>query len=282
MFKFKKGQQLLVITPTYTYEAIVDSVDKKDTEYFISILTIHHDIFYMNKYGHIENRHSIAIPKFTIDKGDEVAAIGLFLNDQNSKGTVVSKNDYWNRVSFLHGYEEFSSKTNALFSEKHIQETLADYTEEELANLSEWLVSFIIPINEISLNKTQNKTQKEIKMSTTEKTLTANKDAALSAAKITLGKAAIKAAQKAIKPTVPMMARGYVEHPAAGIIIANAFNFAVQTKFPDNEKACMVANAMMDAAMLLTAEHFDIDGMLEDFMDSVKMPATLKKELKED
>ena len=100
----------------------------------------------------------------------------------------------------------------------------------------------------------------------------ANKDAALAVAEITVGKAALKASKKLIKPRLPMYVRGYADSPLFDVVIANLVQIAVEARFKDNAKVRKISKAMMTASALTVAEHFDIDGMIEEFIDGISLP----------
>ena len=72
---------------------------------------------------------------------------------------------------------------------------------------------------------------------------------------------------------MPIGTKGYIENPFAGIIIANVVNYIIQEKFPDNQKAMKIASAMMSASAVMLAESVDINGIIEDFIGSIKVPA---------
>jgi hypothetical protein len=118
------------------------------------------------------------------------------------------------------------------------------------------------------LNSLNSNTAKDVASSV----LDANKQAALAVAEITIGKAALKSAGKLVKPKLPMFVRGYADSPLFEVIIANLVHIAVDARFKDNAKARKISKAMMTAAALTVSEHFDVDGMIEDFIDSIGMP----------
>lgn len=168
-----------------------------------------------------------------------------------------------------------------------IDEQTIDIEEEfnagEYVHVSYKPIHHTNPINFNQLTKATN--SKETKMNTNTITTTkrtkasiANtlKDTNLSAVKIatriTLGKTINKALAKKVKPKLPMMIRGYAEHPLFDILLANAFNIIVKQKFPENKKANYAADAMMEASMLTMAESFNLDEMLSDFLDGIKLP----------
>lgn len=107
---------------------------------------------------------------------------------------------------------------------------------------------------------------------------TQNKTAAKSAAIDAVGRAGNTAVITAIKPHLPMMIKGYAEHPMANIIAANLVNAAVQQTGVGGEKGRIVANAMIQSAYLDLARNFDIEKIVEDFLG--KVPAQAVEALK--
>jgi len=110
------------------------------------------------------------------------------------------------------------------------------------------------------------------------KVIDANKQAALAVAEITIGKAALKTAGKLVKPKLPLFVRGYADTPLFEVVLANLVHIAVEARFKDNVKARKISKAMMTAAAITVSEHFDVDGMIEDFIDSIGMPKGVKLE----
>lgn len=268
MYMLKEGQKVWIISSSRITPGKVTAVAANKELIFVSSDDAKMFIA-ADEFGISRETEVIIIPMYTFAEEDEVEVIGLYTPEYDNSGVITKKDSYWYTVSTLTGShaEQFSCEYGCLFHGEEAIELVKDFNWK--SKNAEWPLTFIIP------KQPKKQTQKGKTMK--DQIIDSNKSAALTAGKITFGKAAIKAAQKAIKPTVPMMVRGYIEHPAAGIIIANAFNFAIQAKFPDNEKAVLMAESMMEASMVLTAEHFDIDGMIEDFMDSVKLPAALTK-----
>lgn len=99
--------------------------------------------------------------------------------------------------------------------------------------------------------------------------VTANKSAAVSVAKIEAGRIAVKQAVKLVKPAVPMMARGYLETALGELAVANLFKFAVDNFASNNDKAKVVADAMLEGAMLGAIQSLNIEQLINDVMDKV-------------
>lgn len=101
-------------------------------------------------------------------------------------------------------------------------------------------------------------------------TVSTNKDAALLAAKVAVGKAGNKLVIQAVKPKLPMIARGYADTVFGSLIAANIAQVAVNQFMPDNRKAKVVADAMVQAAMLDVLGEIDIEGMMDGMLTKVK------------
>jgi len=99
-----------------------------------------------------------------------------------------------------------------------------------------------------------------------------NKDAMLTASKITAGKVANNKIAKLLKPKLPMILRGYADSELFKVVIANVVSAAIQQYLPENAKALAVAECMMQAGAVQVMDSFDIEGMLDGFLDTVKVP----------
>lgn len=119
-----------------------------------------------------------------------------------------------------------------------------------------------------AVTQNQNSTG-EVKMTKVSNIVTANKSAAVSVAKIEAGRIAVKQAVKLVKPAVPMMARGYLETALGELAVANLFKFAVDNFAPNNDKAKVVADAMLQGAMLGAIQSLNVEQMINDVMDKV-------------
>ena len=65
-----------------------------------------------------------------------------------------------------------------------------------------------------------------------------------------------------------MMLRGYVETPAGKLAIANAAVFAVQHFRPTDAKLNRLANAALAQAYLEVYKTFDIEALIDGFLDN--------------
>lgn len=152
--------------------------------------------------------------------------------------------------------------------------------ENEYQYPDNWLYSncgylenkFDKPVKNVNTNNavTQNQNSTgEVKMTKVSNIVTANKTAAVSVAKIEAGRIAVKQAVKLVKPAVPMMARGYLETALGELAVANLFKFAVDNFAPNNDKAKLVADAMLQGAMLGAIQSLNVEQMINDVMDKV-------------
>lgn len=103
-----------------------------------------------------------------------------------------------------------------------------------------------------------------------------NKAAAVTAAKLKAGSVLNATAIAALKKSgaVPMMARGYLDHPLAAVLIANIATYAAQ--YTGNQKAKTAADLMLQAAMLATLNTVDIEGFLTSIIDNPKVLKALE------
>lgn len=96
-----------------------------------------------------------------------------------------------------------------------------------------------------------------------------NKTLALHAATLETGRAANDRILKMLRPKLPMMVRGYVDHPMAKLAVANAVSLAVQQYRPANAIAAQISDAMIASAYQEFIATFDIPGMLDELFAGV-------------
>lgn len=107
-----------------------------------------------------------------------------------------------------------------------------------------------------------------------------NKSAVKFAAIDAVGRAANTAVLAAIKPHMPMMLKGYADHPVANILAANLVNVAIQQTGVGGEKGRLLAHAMIQSAYLDLSRSFKIEKMVEDLIN--KVPAAALDALREE
>lgn len=121
--------------------------------------------------------------------------------------------------------------------------------------------------------QTKGKEEKEMTKATIKATAVVvankNKAAAITAARMTAGKVAMEQVTKLIKPKLPMMARGYAETPVGKLVMANLFNFAITQYLPDSIKAQLVADVMLEGAMMEAMSSLKLEEQLNSILDSV-------------
>lgn len=109
----------------------------------------------------------------------------------------------------------------------------------------------------------------DVKMSKVAKVVDANKAAAITAGKLVAGKIAIKNVTKLVTPRLPMMVRGYADSAVGQLVLANLFKFAVENYAPGNKNAVLVADAMLEGAMVSALEGFNIEQMISQVLEGV-------------
>lgn len=109
-----------------------------------------------------------------------------------------------------------------------------------------------------------------------------NKDALVLAAKIEVGEAAVKQVSKIVRKQLPMMVRGYAELPVFDILVANLVVMAIKQFAPDNEKAQIIADAMLLAAMQKQMKEFNIPQMVDEFVSGIDVSAITRLEAPKD
>lgn len=118
-------------------------------------------------------------------------------------------------------------------------------------------------------------TVKENKMTKVAQAIDTNKNAAILAAQLEAGRLANKHATKLISGKLPLMVKGYADTPLARLAFANAIKFAVDnygSKFGKHkELASQVSEAMVVSAYSEIIANFDIDSMIEQFLEGKEM-----------
>ena len=95
--------------------------------------------------------------------------------------------------------------------------------------------------------------------------LTANTNAAKTAAKMTAGKIALKVAKEKLAPMLPIMVRGYLDTPFGDVLVANML--VVANKYTNGKYKVLgtAAEATTEAAYANLFESFKLDELLSEF-----------------
>ncbi len=101
----------------------------------------------------------------------------------------------------------------------------------------------------------------------------ANKEAAVLAAQITGGNILNDRLAKMVIPQLPATAKIFINTAPGKALLANAFAAGLVHFAPQNDKAAMASGMMVQAAMLELAGTFNIEEMVDEFLDGVKLPA---------
>lgn len=123
----------------------------------------------------------------------------------------------------------------------------------------------------------QPNTEGKTLMSHSSRAISVNKDAAIQAAQIVLGKTVLDKVTKEITKMLPRAAKGYADHPLAQVLLANALLFLVQNYGNGDSRIESMAEATLVAAMLNAGEAADISGIISKVFDGIKLPAILKE-----
>lgn len=104
----------------------------------------------------------------------------------------------------------------------------------------------------------------------------ANFDAAKTAAVLSAASIANRQIAKMVAAKAPLMVRGYVETTFGKLILANIAAQGLLYARPNDPKINTIAEAMMVTAYQDVISEFDIDGMIDDFLNSAQMKKALK------
>lgn len=98
-----------------------------------------------------------------------------------------------------------------------------------------------------------------------------NKLAIALAAKITAGNILNDRATKIIIPKIPIVARGYANTEIGKAVISNVVAGAIVHFAPTNQKAVLASQAMINSAMLNLAKSFNIEKLVNEFIDGINV-----------
>lgn len=96
-------------------------------------------------------------------------------------------------------------------------------------------------------------------------TATKNKLKALAVAEVKVGQGGLALVESYILPHAPMGTKSFLKSDWGKLAIANFLVFGVQHFAPENNKANLISDAMLSAAMHKLGDKIDIEGMIEDF-----------------
>lgn len=136
-------------------------------------------------------------------------------------------------------------------------------------------VPWTIPATSVGSDSAILSSVKENKMTKVAQAIDTNKNAAILAAQLEAGRLANKHATKLISGKLPLMVKGYADTPLARLAFANAIKFAVDNygfKFGKHkELAAQVSEAMVVSAYSEIIANFNIDSMIEQFLEGKEM-----------
>ncbi len=125
-------------------------------------------------------------------------------------------------------------------------------------------------------NSKPTKTNKETNMFSEIKDK--NIQAIKQAAKIEVGTAANLVLINKLRGQLPMMVRGYADHPLFQVAIANAVAAGIEQFMPDNKKANLVSEAMLEASMLTLVQSFNFVEMVEEVVNGVNVDKLVEEQ----
>jgi len=98
-----------------------------------------------------------------------------------------------------------------------------------------------------------------------------NISSAKASAKRRAGSIILTRATKLIKPSLPMMVRGYIDEPIGQVVLANIMAAAMLKYGSHNDKLALASQALMDSAMDNLVVGFDIEGKVNEILDGVDL-----------
>lgn len=162
----------------------------------------------------------------------------------------------------------------------------------------EWTFKQVVELNVLtsqtkqatieSQQKAETITKQENKiMSKVTAIVASNKAAALNAAKLTAGEIALKQLTKAASKALPnsmagMFIKQNIDTPLGRVVLANLLNVGVEQYAPNNQKAKIVADAAMNAAMLELVKSFNIAKLVDDLVSGIDITGITQAQESED
>ena len=157
----------------------------------------------------------------------------------------------------------------------HVEECREDDHIEGFTSALERAIKEIEPLiisNKGKIEMTNSKIQTQTN---------ANKDAVKIAMEIELGKIIVNKLGLMIKPTLPRMAKGYIDHPLAKIAIANILQgFVTLEAHQGNKKLEKIAECAMKASMVEGISALNIESHMDNLLN--KLPKNINQFLIEE
>ncbi len=107
--------------------------------------------------------------------------------------------------------------------------------------------------------------------------LSANKTAAIAAGTMEAGRLANNQVAKLAAKKLPMMVRGYADTPMGKLVIANIAQQAAAHFRPEDTTLAKLTGAMATQAYVELIQTMDIEGFLDEIMNSTEIKRAVKK-----
>lgn len=212
------------------------------------------------------------------DNAFDPEAIGVFDTASNYQIGWIPKDKKGSLISYLPAtlYAKITYHRPLAAGDTHYQQCLKIKVVKEDNSYN---VPWPIPPTNVGFDSavciSATPTVKENKMTKVAQAIDTNKNAAILAAQLEAGRLANKHATKLISGKLPLMVKGYADTPLARLAFANAIKFAVDNyggKFGNHkELAAQVSEAMVVSAYSEIIANFDIDSMIEQFLEGKEM-----------
>ena len=161
-------------------------------------------------------------------------------------------------------YEDYGLDPDDISCNQDVFENIHDNSDMIESLLS--LIELTAAAEKSTATKTETQTEKDAKNMNVSAIIERTKKATVTAAEIQAGKAIAVAVVKAVKPRLPMLARGYADHPLFPVLIGVGM-VAASEYLPDQKvsgKVKKAADLMLVAAMLDGADKLlDVEGWID-------------------
>lgn len=147
---------------------------------------------------------------------------------------------------------------------------VADHARQTAKNINDLLLT-------ASLTTPKDQTMTSKIQATASNLLAANKQAATTAGYLEAGRLANKHVAKVAAKALPMLARGYADTPFGHLILANAAVMAAAQFRGDNKELAKLTAAMHAQAYLAVIQEINIEGVLDELLDSKDIKLAMAK-----
>lgn len=207
-----------------------------------------------------------------------VTSDSIVFSNTNKESFKTISNDAFYRLYFSVGNTNKDTKESSMQIGDKVwyegkEAFVIDIPDENCVTVDTGTRTVKVSISRVSNRATSFNTKKGestmYKQETVSSMLGENKSAAIRAAKVTAGKVAMSFLKEKIKPQMPMMVRGYVDHPVMDVVLANLLNYADKHTNGKYKPISVAAEVAMDAAYQNLFDSFNLHEFLQELSGKI-------------